>query len=105
MVEIERDPERFPVVHGHLRRILLQRFPYGVYFKVYARSIRVVCRSRAPSPRCLVEARRAITGSCCRRGGSRSATGSLRSPVALLRGPAADFCASSTETINRERAE
>ncbi len=42
MVEIERDPEHSPVVHGRLRRLLLQRFPYGVYFKVYARSISVV---------------------------------------------------------------
>lgn len=42
MVEIGRDPEHFPVVHGRLRRLLLQRFPYGVYFKVYARSISVV---------------------------------------------------------------
>ncbi|MBY0491140.1 MAG: type II toxin-antitoxin system RelE/ParE family toxin [Gemmatimonadaceae bacterium] len=42
MVEIEREPEHFPVVHGRLRRLLLQRFPYGVYFKVYAHSISVV---------------------------------------------------------------
>jgi plasmid stabilization system protein ParE len=42
MSEIERDPEHFPVVHGRLRRMLLQRFPYGVYFKLYARSISVV---------------------------------------------------------------
>ena len=42
MVEIERDPEHFPVVHGCLRRMLLQRFPYGVYFKVFARSISIV---------------------------------------------------------------
>jgi hypothetical protein len=42
MVEIEQDPERFPVVHGRLRRRLLQRFPYGVYFKVYAQTINVV---------------------------------------------------------------
>lgn len=42
MVAIERDPEHVPVVHGRLRRTLLQRFPYGVYFKMYARSISVV---------------------------------------------------------------
>jgi plasmid stabilization system protein ParE len=42
MAEIENDPERFPVVHGRLRRMLLQRFPYGVYFKVYAKTVSVV---------------------------------------------------------------
>lgn len=42
MVEVENDPERFPVVHGRLRRRLLHRFPYGVYFKVYAQTISVV---------------------------------------------------------------
>jgi hypothetical protein len=40
--EIARDPERFPVVHGRLRRMLLQRFPYGEYFKTYAQTISVV---------------------------------------------------------------
>ena len=42
LAEIERDPERFPVVHGRLRRMLLQRFPYGVYFKVYEQTISVI---------------------------------------------------------------
>jgi toxin ParE1/3/4 len=42
MAEIESDPERFPVVHGRLRRMLLQRFPYAVYFEVYAPSHSVV---------------------------------------------------------------
>lgn len=42
MAAIAADPERFPLVHGRLRRMLLQRFPYGVYFKVYAPSISVV---------------------------------------------------------------
>ncbi len=42
MVEIEQDSERFPMVHGRLRRMLLQRFPFGVYFKVYGQTISVV---------------------------------------------------------------
>jgi plasmid stabilization system protein ParE len=42
LVEIEHEPERFPLVNGQLRRTLLRRFPYAVYFKVYARSISVV---------------------------------------------------------------
>lgn len=25
-------PERYPKAHGHLRRILMQRFPYAIYF-------------------------------------------------------------------------
>ena len=35
-------PEQFPVVRGRLRRVLLARFPYAVYFKVYPRTISVV---------------------------------------------------------------
>ena len=35
-------PERFPVVPGALRRTLLRRFPYAIYFKVYDRTISVV---------------------------------------------------------------
>jgi plasmid stabilization system protein ParE len=42
MAEVEVDPECFPVVHGRLRRVLIKRFPYAVYFKVYPRSISVV---------------------------------------------------------------
>ncbi len=40
--EIALDPERFPVVHGRLRRVVLQRFPYAVYYKVFPRTISVV---------------------------------------------------------------
>ena len=29
---IEESPKHFPVVHGHVRRAILQRFPYGVFF-------------------------------------------------------------------------
>jgi plasmid stabilization system protein ParE len=32
LAEIARMPERFPVVHLACRRVLLRRFPYGVYF-------------------------------------------------------------------------
>jgi plasmid stabilization system protein ParE len=35
-------PEGFPVVTGELRRALLRRFPYAVYFKIYERTISVV---------------------------------------------------------------
>lgn len=40
--EIAEDPERFPVVSGQLRRIVLPRFPYAVYYKIYPRTISIV---------------------------------------------------------------
>ena len=40
--DIATAPERYPVVRGRLRRVLLARFPYAVYFKIYPRSISVV---------------------------------------------------------------
>ncbi len=42
MQHIQADPERYPVIRGRLRRVLLRRFPYGVYYKVYPSSISVV---------------------------------------------------------------
>jgi toxin ParE1/3/4 len=36
---IEEAPERHPVIRGRLRRVLLRRFPYGVYSKVYPSTI------------------------------------------------------------------
>lgn len=35
-------PEQFPVVRGRLRRVLLHRFPYALYYKVYPTVISVV---------------------------------------------------------------
>jgi toxin ParE1/3/4 len=32
LAEISRMPERYPIVHREVRRVLLRRFPYGVYF-------------------------------------------------------------------------
>lgn len=42
IARIEERPELFPVIRGRLRRVLLRRFPYAVYFKVYPASISVV---------------------------------------------------------------
>lgn len=42
LTRIAEAPERYPVVHGRLRRLLLVGFPYAVYFKVYPRTISVV---------------------------------------------------------------
>ena len=42
LAKIEEAPELFPVIRGRLRRALLRRFPYAVYFKVYPSTISVV---------------------------------------------------------------
>jgi len=38
---IEEAPERHPVIRGRLRRVLLRRFPYGVYYKVFPSTISI----------------------------------------------------------------
>jgi plasmid stabilization system protein ParE len=42
LADIAEAPERFPVVRGRLRRLLLHGFPYAVYYKVFPRTISVV---------------------------------------------------------------
>ena len=42
MNKIVEAPEHFPVVRGRLRRVLLYRFPYAVYYKLYPSCISVV---------------------------------------------------------------
>lgn len=42
IARIEERPELFPLIRGRLRRALLRRFPYAVYFKVYPSVISVV---------------------------------------------------------------
>lgn len=32
LADIARAPQRFPVVHRNMRRALIRRFPYGVFF-------------------------------------------------------------------------
>ena len=32
LAAIERQPAQFPVVHGEIRRVMLRRFPYALYF-------------------------------------------------------------------------
>lgn len=39
---IAADPEQYPVIQGQLRRVLLHRFPYGIYFKIYPHTISVI---------------------------------------------------------------
>ena len=33
---VSRQPESFPRVHGEIRRALVQRFPFGLYFETSA---------------------------------------------------------------------
>ncbi len=36
------EPERFPIVEGEIRRALLHRFPYGVFFRARSHELVVV---------------------------------------------------------------
>lgn len=40
--QIAAAPVQFPLVQGQLRRVLLKRFPYAVYYKVYPKTISIV---------------------------------------------------------------
>ncbi len=52
LAEIQRMPERFPVVHRECRRALLRRFPYAIYFVLLADAIHVVaCMHASWDPR------------------------------------------------------
>jgi len=52
LAEIQRMPERFPVVQVQCRRALLRRFPYGIYFVASAELISVVaCMHARRDPR------------------------------------------------------
>ena len=39
---ISQQPERFPVIYRDLRRALLRRFPYGIFFKLESGRLMVV---------------------------------------------------------------
>ncbi|MBA3965830.1 MAG: hypothetical protein H0X47_08655 [Nitrospirales bacterium] len=48
---IEESPERYPVIRGHLRRLLLQRFPYAIYYKFFSNDDQCCgCDPRASTP-------------------------------------------------------
>ena len=42
VTQIAEAPEQFPVARGRLRRVLVQHFPYAVYYKRYPRTISIV---------------------------------------------------------------
>ena len=39
---VQEHPLRFPLVHGDIRRALLKRFPYGVYFRLRGTEVRIL---------------------------------------------------------------
>ncbi|HLY62031.1 MAG TPA: type II toxin-antitoxin system RelE/ParE family toxin [Terriglobia bacterium] len=41
---IEANPTLYSVVHRETRRLLLRRFPYGIFYRVYGECIVVVAR-------------------------------------------------------------
>src|SRR5215207_894401 len=42
LATLSENPERYPIVHRDVRRALLKRFPYGVFFRVRPGHIRVI---------------------------------------------------------------
>jgi plasmid stabilization system protein ParE len=42
VVQIAAAPERWPIVEGDLRRRVMKRFPYGVYYRVSGDGIRIL---------------------------------------------------------------
>jgi plasmid stabilization system protein ParE len=36
------NPTGFPLVHGEIRRAMVRRFPYGIYFQILARDLVVI---------------------------------------------------------------
>ncbi|MES2938067.1 MAG: type II toxin-antitoxin system RelE/ParE family toxin [Pseudomonadota bacterium] len=37
-----RDPQRWPVIEHDIRRIMLKRFPFGIYFRIADDTVRVL---------------------------------------------------------------
>lgn len=51
-VRLAGDPEKFPIVHRETRRVLLQRFPYALYYRVFGdRIVIVACMHGRRDPR------------------------------------------------------
>ena len=52
LLRVETQPEQYPVIRRKIRRALLQRFPYGLYYRVYEDHIVIVaCMHGRRSPR------------------------------------------------------
>jgi toxin ParE1/3/4 len=48
---IRRDPRSFPMIHGQIRRLVLRRFPYAVYFREQGAEILVIALHGRQDPR------------------------------------------------------
>ena len=46
LVDISENPFQFPVVYRDTRRALLERFPYGIFFRIQPGRIRVIAIMR-----------------------------------------------------------
>ena len=42
VTRISSDPRAFPVYHRDLRRVLVERFPYALYYRIYPAQVAVV---------------------------------------------------------------
>ena len=42
MERIRLNPQSFPLIHGQIRRVVLSRFPYAVYFREQGTEILVI---------------------------------------------------------------
>lgn len=42
MNQVSEAREQFPIIQGLLRRVLMRRFPYAVYYKCYPNGVSVV---------------------------------------------------------------
>jgi plasmid stabilization system protein ParE len=52
LAAVQRQPELYPDVHHGIRRILLRRFPYGLFFLVQPDRVQVLaCMHERQSPR------------------------------------------------------
>ncbi|MFM7550964.1 MAG: type II toxin-antitoxin system RelE/ParE family toxin [Cyanobacteriota bacterium] len=48
---IVRDPATFPCVHGAVRRLVMRRFPYAIYFRDVGNEILVIAVHGRQDPR------------------------------------------------------
>ena len=44
-------PQSFPLIHGQIRRVVLSRFPYAVYFREQGTEILVIALQGRQDPR------------------------------------------------------
>ncbi len=57
LARIARQPELFPPIHRGLRRVLLRRFPYSVFYRIDTDAVRVIAVLHAKMDPCRTDAR------------------------------------------------